>query len=206
MSNYARTHARRKSPVESDDEKSRLAMQSSTRDPAGSDGATSPANAAHNDPGYNFGQIDVQPAPAVAPQMKLRVSQPGDAHEQEADQVADTVMRMPTAEAAAPGETSATHAMAGQSGGSRRGDSWQRRPAARCRDTRLHGAALRPRLRPCARPYRRAGGAGGVGLSGAGVYRRQRYRLWRAGVRARDECGAAASGARADPRRPAGER
>jgi uncharacterized protein DUF4157 len=118
MSNYARTHARRKSPVESEDEKSRLAMQSSTRDPAGSDSATSPANATHNDPGYNFGQIAVQPAPAVAPQTKLRVSQPGDAHEQEADQIADTVMRMPDAEKKASSETPATHAMAGQSGGS----------------------------------------------------------------------------------------
>src|SRR5512146_1179140 len=117
MSNYARTHARRKSPVESEDEKSRLAMQSSTRDPAGSDSATSPANATHHDPGYNFGQIAVQPAPAVAPQTKLRVSQPGDAHEQAADQIADTVMRMPDAEKKASSETPATHAMAGQSGG-----------------------------------------------------------------------------------------
>jgi|GEM_PF-1801608 hypothetical protein len=116
MSNYARTRARRRLPVELDDEKSRLAPQSSTRDPAGSDGATSPASAAHNDPGYNFGQIAVQPAPAVEPQTKLRVSQPGDAHEQEADQIADAVMRMPIAEAAVPGEVAAAYEMASPSG------------------------------------------------------------------------------------------
>ncbi len=114
MSAYARTRTHRTSPVELDDEKSRLALTSPTRDQE--------ANAALNDPGHNFGQIAVQPAPetapAVAPQMKLRVSQPGDAHEQEADQVADAVLRMPDAEAAASGETAAAHAMAGQSGGS----------------------------------------------------------------------------------------
>lgn len=116
MSNYARTRARRRLPVELDDEKSRLAPQSSTRDPAGSDGATSPANTAHSDPGYNFGQIAVQPAPAMEPQTKLRVSQPGDAHEQEADQIADAVMRMPIAEAAVPGEVAAAYEMASPSG------------------------------------------------------------------------------------------
>lgn len=117
MSNYARTRARRTSPVESDDEKSRLAPHSSTLDQTGNDGATSPANAAHNDPGYNFGQIDVQPAPAIAPQTKLRVSQPGDAHEEEADQVADAVMRMPAAETATSGDTaSPTTTTTSQSG------------------------------------------------------------------------------------------
>ncbi|HEU4783988.1 MAG TPA: DUF4157 domain-containing protein [Ktedonobacterales bacterium] len=119
MSNYARTRMRRKSPVESDDEKSRLAPQSSTSDAASH---ASLATVAHNDPGHNFGQIAVQPtpetAPAVAPQTKLRVSQPGDTREQEADQVADAVMRMPATEEKASGETAAARAMASQSGGS----------------------------------------------------------------------------------------
>jgi Domain of unknown function (DUF4157) len=119
MSNYART--RRTSQVESDDEKSRLAMQFSTRDQAESGDAASPAslaNVAHSDPGYNFGQIAVQPAPASAPQTKLRVSQPGDAHEQEADQIADAVLRMPAAQKKASDETTAARAMASQTGGS----------------------------------------------------------------------------------------
>ncbi|HEY1391562.1 MAG TPA: DUF4157 domain-containing protein, partial [Ktedonobacterales bacterium] len=106
MSTYARTRKHRTSPVPSEDEKSRLARLSPTSDQE--------APTAHNDPGYNFGQIAVQPSPdsvpAMAPQMKLRVSQPGDAHEQEADQIADAVMRMPAAEKKASGETSATHA------------------------------------------------------------------------------------------------
>ena len=44
--------------------------------------------------GHDFGEIAVQPA-QVAPQMKLRVSQPGDPQEQEADRVADAVTREP---------------------------------------------------------------------------------------------------------------
>jgi len=108
MSTYARTRRYRTSPVAAEDEKSRLALTSPTRDQE--------APAALNDPGHNFGQIAVQPAPALEPQTKLRVSQRGDAHEQEADQVADTVLRMPEVDtAAASGDTTATHAMASQS-------------------------------------------------------------------------------------------
>jgi uncharacterized protein DUF4157 len=108
MSTYARTRRHRTSPVAADDEKSRLAQLSPTSDQESS--------ATLNDPGYNFGQIAVQPAPAMEPQTKLRVSQPGDAHEQEADQVADTVLRMPEVDtSAASGDTTATHAMASQS-------------------------------------------------------------------------------------------
>src|SRR5690242_5460496 len=108
MSTYTRTRTHRTSPVASEDEKSRLARLYSTH--------KQEASAALNDPGHNFGQIAVQPAPALEPQTKLRVSQPGDAHEQEADQVADTVLRMPDADTAASGDTAATHAMASQSG------------------------------------------------------------------------------------------
>ena len=108
MSTYARTRRYRTSPVAAEDEKSRLALTSPTRDQE--------APAALNDPGHNFGQIAVQPAPELEPQTKLRVSQRGDAHEQEADQVADTVLRMPEVDtAAASGDTTATHAMASQS-------------------------------------------------------------------------------------------
>jgi hypothetical protein len=93
--------------VASEDEKRRLALTSPTRDQE--------APAALNDPGYTFGQIAVQPAPAMEPQTKPRVSQPGDAHEQEADQVAEAVMRMPAGETAAPGGDTAAHTTASQS-------------------------------------------------------------------------------------------
>ncbi len=124
MSNYAHTRARthRTSAAALDDEKSRVALRPSTRDQTGSDDASltpenaSPANAALNDPSYNFGQIAVQPAPAMEPQTKLRVSQPGDAHEQEADQVADAVLRLPATETASSGGDTAAHTTTSQSG------------------------------------------------------------------------------------------
>ncbi len=72
-----------------------------------------PANTSESAPplntGHDFGQIAVQPTSAAAPQMKLRVSQPGDVHEREADQVAEQVMRMPDS-AAASGGDAPTHA------------------------------------------------------------------------------------------------
>ena len=110
MSSYARTRIRthRTSSVASEDEKRRLALTSPTRDQE--------APAALNDPGYTFGQIAVQPAPAMEPQTKPRVSQPGDAHEQEADQVAEAVMRMPATETAPSGDTTAAHTTTSQSG------------------------------------------------------------------------------------------
>ncbi len=110
MGNYARTRIRthRTSSVASEDEKRRLALTSTTRDQE--------APAALNDPGYTFGQIAVQPAPAMEPQTKPRVSQPGDAHEQEADQVAEAVMRMPATETAPSGDTTAAHTTTSQSG------------------------------------------------------------------------------------------
>ena len=48
--------------------------------------------------GHDFSQVRVKAAPAPALQTKLAVNQPGDQYEQEADQVADNVLRM-----AAPG-------------------------------------------------------------------------------------------------------
>lgn len=126
MSNYAHARTHRKSPVAVDDEKSRLALQSPMRDQTESDAASlisenaAPANATLNDPGHNFGQIAVQPAPEAAsatePQMKLRVSQRGDVHEREADQVADAVMRMPAGELAAPGGDTSSHTATSQIG------------------------------------------------------------------------------------------
>ncbi len=65
--------------------------------------------------GHSFGQITVQPAPAAVPQMKRRVSQPGDTHEREADQVADEVMRMPDSSVASGGDA-ATRAAPASSG------------------------------------------------------------------------------------------
>lgn len=52
--------------------------------------------------GHDFSRVRVHATPAPALQTKLAVNQPGDQYEQEADQVADNVLRM-----AAPGTTMA---------------------------------------------------------------------------------------------------
>src|SRR5262249_45677533 len=44
---------------------------------------------------HGFGQIPVQPFNAGALQTKLTISNPGDEYEQEADQIAEHVLRMP---------------------------------------------------------------------------------------------------------------
>lgn len=112
---YARASARRK-PL-TDDKKTGLGLGFSSHE---QDSVTSLAP--ENDPsltstadgaGHNFGQVAVLPAPDAAhqmPQMKLRVSQPGDKHEQEADAVAEQVLRVPDAEvdAAASSHAQAT--------------------------------------------------------------------------------------------------
>ena len=43
--------------------------------------------------GHDFSRIPIHPSQTVAPQTKLKVNQPGDMYEQEADQVAEQVMR-----------------------------------------------------------------------------------------------------------------
>ncbi len=48
--------------------------------------------------GYDFSQVRVHAAVPVAIQAKLTVNKPGDKYEQEADQVAEQVMRMPIKE------------------------------------------------------------------------------------------------------------
>jgi hypothetical protein len=45
--------------------------------------------------GHNFGRVSVYPKPTERLQTKLRVGDPGDKYEQEADRVANMVMRMP---------------------------------------------------------------------------------------------------------------
>ncbi len=45
--------------------------------------------------GHNFGKVSLFPPTRVPIQPKLKVSEPGDMYEQEADRVADSVMRMP---------------------------------------------------------------------------------------------------------------
>jgi Domain of unknown function (DUF4157) len=120
---YARLQARRKSLTETD-EKGSLFDTFRTPDwdmlperngPLPVQDA--PPATEHADPmGHSFGQIAVEPAPDAAPQMKPRVSQPGDSHEREADQMADAVMRMPAAEAATSGDTTATSAATRQAG------------------------------------------------------------------------------------------
>ncbi len=54
--------------------------------------------------GHNFSQVRVHAAVPGAIQTKLTVNQPGDKYEQEADQVAEQVMRMPVTEASNPCE------------------------------------------------------------------------------------------------------
>jgi uncharacterized protein DUF4157 len=108
---YARLQQRRK-PSAEPDEKSSLFGSSLERD------QNEPPVSDHTDsPGHSFGQIAVQPAPAATPQMKLRVSQPGDPLEREADQVADEVMRMPAAPVASSSASvgDASHASASES-------------------------------------------------------------------------------------------
>jgi hypothetical protein len=48
--------------------------------------------------GHDFSQIPIHSTHTAAPQTKLKVNQPGDMYEQEADQVAEQVMRMPDSE------------------------------------------------------------------------------------------------------------
>ncbi|MGE5333229.1 MAG: DUF4157 domain-containing protein [Nitrososphaerota archaeon] len=112
---YTRASGRRK-PL-TDDEKTGLGLGFSSHE---QDSVTSLAP--ENDPaltstaggaGHDFGQVAVLPAPDAAsqmPQMKLRISQPGDKHEQEADAVAEQVLRVPDAEvdAAASSHAQAT--------------------------------------------------------------------------------------------------
>jgi hypothetical protein len=44
---------------------------------------------------HNFSQIPIHPPAAKAMQTKISINEPGDVYEQEADRVADQVMRMP---------------------------------------------------------------------------------------------------------------
>ncbi|HEX6291179.1 MAG TPA: hypothetical protein VFZ66_18490 [Herpetosiphonaceae bacterium] len=60
--------------------------------------------------GHDFSQIRVYPPARGMLQAKLTVSTPGDAYEQEADRIADAVIRMPDARTP-PAETSAEKAL-----------------------------------------------------------------------------------------------
>jgi hypothetical protein len=77
----------------------------------------SEADVAASHPGlaHNFASIPVLQTPVRGIQRKLTVNEPGDAYEQEADRVADQVMRMP-----AP-QTAAAHAASPVSAGSAAG-------------------------------------------------------------------------------------
>jgi Domain of unknown function (DUF4157) len=101
---YANDHSRRRDTAESDHDP--LAAMTPTAATAENAPTPLPAVAESPQPGHNFGQIAVQPAPTV-PQMALRVSDPGDTHEREARDVAEQVMRMPEPAASAATETSA---------------------------------------------------------------------------------------------------
>jgi hypothetical protein len=65
--------------------------------------AASETGAAASHPGftYNFASIPVLHTPVRGMQRKLTVNTPGDAYEQEADRVAEQVMRMPASQTAA---------------------------------------------------------------------------------------------------------
>ncbi|HET9979416.1 MAG TPA: DUF4157 domain-containing protein [Ktedonobacterales bacterium] len=66
---------------------------------------------------HDFGQIAVQPTTApLAPQMRRRVSQPGEPHEQEADRIADTVTQTPDTAVTEGATPTTTHESGGGSG------------------------------------------------------------------------------------------
>lgn len=52
--------------------------------------------------GYDFSRIPIHSTQTAVPQTKLKVNQPGDVYEQEADQVAEQVMRMTDPESSVP--------------------------------------------------------------------------------------------------------
>src|SRR5207244_3955184 len=52
------------------------------------------SHAAHPSFGHDFGRVPMHPA-AAPTQTKLAINKPGDEYEQEADRVAEQVMRMP---------------------------------------------------------------------------------------------------------------
>ena len=56
---------------------------------------------------WNFARISVRPSAAPAIQTKLKVNQPGDQYEQEADHIADQVVSMPAPSASVPVKGSA---------------------------------------------------------------------------------------------------
>lgn len=64
-----------------------LASRSSPNHPAGSSASVSQ---------HSFGSVAVHRRAGIGVQPKLKVNEPGDRYEQEADRVADQVMRMPT--------------------------------------------------------------------------------------------------------------
>lgn len=74
--------------------------------------STSDAGAVASHTGFtdNFASIPVFHTPVRGIQRKLTVNAPGDAYEQEADRVAEQVMRMPAPQSAAAHATSATSA------------------------------------------------------------------------------------------------
>ena len=99
---YARAQTRRKPRANADEQRGVFQRGPTQSQDALTNGdgvfptqtPASATNAPHEAADHNFGEIAVQPA-QVAPQMKLRVSQPGDPEEQEADRVADAVTREP---------------------------------------------------------------------------------------------------------------
>ncbi len=142
-------------------------------------------------------------------QTKLEVSEPGDTLEVEADRVADQVMRMPAPREGAgsairqrhASETTAPADIPPVVGEGLRSPG----ASACCRNARLHGAALRPRLRRCARPYRWPGRPASARAVNARVYTAGSHIVFGDGqFVSRATSGRRNPGPRTDPRRTAG--
>ena len=121
MGKQAHTHlnAQRKPLTDSEWERPAEGLFATQIRDASADTTTSAPHESTTSDGHDFGQIAVQPVQAEAapaPQMKLHVSQPGDAHEREADQVAEQVMRAPDTDVAAPESERTTPTPASTSG------------------------------------------------------------------------------------------
>lgn len=147
---------------------------------------------------HEFGRIGRRPAPAGAMSLKQTISQPGDQQEQQADRLADLVMRMPLPQQTracpcgggcpmcrthqpipAPsqllplhGPASCTRQMVGPPA-VQQGLATPGRPL----DPNVHGTPLRPGLRLGARPCGCQGGGVGACARRACLHTGARHRL-----------------------------
>ena len=85
----------------------------------GANTAASEAETAAARPDWNFSRIPVHAAASARLQTKLELGTPGDVYEQEADRVAEQVMRMPEPSQNSPPVANSSDWRSGQSGRSK---------------------------------------------------------------------------------------